>query len=65
MTPRQPQRSAHSFRIVDTIRNDTEKLSLDSRPLESKLLAAVDSRSNTTLFESASRRISCACEIWS
>jgi KTSC domain-containing protein len=41
MTPRPPQRNrAHNFRIVGTIRNDIEKLSLDWRPLESKLLAA-------------------------
>ena len=41
MTPRLPQSDrAHNFRIVGTIRNDTENLSLDWRPLESKLLAA-------------------------
>jgi KTSC domain len=41
MTPRPPQRDrAHNFRIVGTIRNDTEKLNLNWRPLESKLLAA-------------------------
>ena len=41
MTPRPPQRNrAHNFRIVGTIRNDIEKLNLDWRPLESKLLAA-------------------------
>ena len=39
MTPRPPQSDgAHNFRIVGTIRNDTEKLNW--RPLESKLLAA-------------------------
>jgi hypothetical protein len=42
VTPRPHQRNrAHNFRIVGTIRNDTEKLSLEWRPLESKLLAAV------------------------
>ena len=42
MTPRPPQSNrAHNFRIVGTNRNDTEKLNLDWRPLESKLLAAV------------------------
>jgi hypothetical protein len=41
MTPRPPQsHRAHNFRIVGTIRNDTEKLDLAWRPLESKLLAA-------------------------
>jgi KTSC domain len=41
MTPGSPQRNrAHNFRIVGTIRNDTEKLNLEWRPLESKLLAA-------------------------
>lgn len=41
MTPRPTQRdSAHNFRIVGSIRNDTAKLNLDWRPLESKLLAA-------------------------
>ena len=41
MTPRPPQRnSAHNFRIVGTIRNDTEKLNLEWRVLKSKLLAA-------------------------
>jgi hypothetical protein len=40
MIPRPPQSNrAHNFRIVGTIRNDTE-LSLHWRPLESKLLAA-------------------------
>jgi len=41
MTLRPPQRDrAHNFRIVGTIRNDIEKLNLEWRPLESKLLAA-------------------------
>jgi hypothetical protein len=41
MTSRPPQRDrAHNFRIVGTIRNEIEKLNLDWRPLESKLLAA-------------------------
>ena len=31
---------AHNFRIVGTIRNEAEKLNLNWRPLESKLLAA-------------------------
>jgi len=36
-----PQRDrAHNFRIAGTLRNDTEKLNLDWRLLESKLLAA-------------------------
>ena len=40
MTPRSPQsNSAHNFRIVGTIRNETE-LNLDWQPLDSKLLAA-------------------------
>ena len=39
MTPHQRNR-AHNFRIVGTIPNDIEKLNLDWRPLESKLLAA-------------------------
>jgi hypothetical protein len=40
MTRKAPQQNrAHNFRIVGTIRDDTE-LSLDWRPLESKLLAA-------------------------
>ena len=40
MTPRPPQRNrAHNFRIVGTIRNETE-LNLDWQPLGSKLLAA-------------------------
>ena len=42
MTRRSTQNNrAHNFRIVGTIRNDTEKLNLDWRPIESKLLAAV------------------------
>ena len=41
MRPRPPQRDrAHNLRIVGTIRNETEELNLDWRPLESKLLAA-------------------------
>ena len=41
MTQRPPQSSrAHNFRIVGTIRNETEILNLDWRPVESKLLAA-------------------------
>jgi KTSC domain len=41
MTSRPPQRDrAHNFRIVGTIRNEIEKLNLDWRLLESKLLAA-------------------------
>ena len=41
MTPRPPQRDrAHNFRIVGTIRNDTAKLNLEWRSLQSKLLAA-------------------------
>jgi hypothetical protein len=41
MTPRPTQRDrAHNFRIVGTTRNDTTKLNLNWRPLESKLLAA-------------------------
>ena len=40
MTSRPPQsKRAHNFRIVGTIRNETE-LSLDWQPLDSKLLAA-------------------------
>jgi hypothetical protein len=39
MTPHQSNR-AHNFRIVGTIPNDVERLNLDWRPLESKLLAA-------------------------
>jgi len=41
MTTPPPQRNrAHNFRIVGTIRNETESLNLDWQPLESKLLAA-------------------------
>ena len=41
MTPRSPQTNrGHNFRIVGTIRDDTETLSLDWQPLQSKLLAA-------------------------
>ena len=41
MTPRPPQtKRAHNFRIVGTIRNETEHRNLDWQPLESKLLAA-------------------------
>jgi KTSC domain len=41
MSGRPPQKDrAHNFRIVGTIRNDTELLKLDWRDLESKLLAA-------------------------
>jgi hypothetical protein len=41
MTPRPPQRNrARNFRIVGTIRNETEHLKLDWQPLESKLLSA-------------------------
>jgi hypothetical protein len=40
MTHQSPQRNrAHNFRIVGTIRNETEILNLDWQPLESKLLA--------------------------
>lgn len=40
MTQRSPQtQRAHNFRIVGTIRNETE-LNLDWQPLDSKLLAA-------------------------
>jgi len=40
MTPQPPQSNrAHNFRIVGTIRNETETLNLDWRPLKSKLLA--------------------------
>ena len=38
--PSHSQNRAHNFRIVDTIRNETENLNLDWQPLESKLLAA-------------------------
>ncbi len=37
--PRQTNR-AHNFRIVGTIRHETETLNLDWQPLEAKLLAA-------------------------
>ena len=41
MTPRSPQTNcAHNFRIVGTIRNETEQLNLDWELLASKLLAA-------------------------
>ena len=41
MTTPPPQGNrAHNFRIVGTIRNETESLNLDWQPLESKLLAA-------------------------
>lgn len=41
MTIQPPQRNrAHNFRIVGTIRKETESLNLDWTPLESKLLAA-------------------------
>lgn len=41
MRPHPPQKDrAHNFRIVGTIRNETEELNLDWQPLESKLLAA-------------------------
>jgi hypothetical protein len=41
MTSRPPQtKRAHNFRIVGTIRNETEHRNLDWRPLQSKLLAA-------------------------
>ena len=41
MRLRPPQSNrAHNFRIVGTIRNETEYLNLDWQPLESKLLAA-------------------------
>jgi len=38
--PSQSQKRAHNFRIVGTIRSETEILNLDWQPLESKLLAA-------------------------
>jgi KTSC domain-containing protein len=42
MTSRPPQNNrAHNFRIVGTLRNETEELHLDWQPLESELLAAV------------------------
>jgi hypothetical protein len=41
MTTPPPQGNrAHNFRIVGTIRNETESLNLDWQPFESKLLAA-------------------------
>ena len=41
MRSRPPQKDrAHNFRIVGTIRNETEQLNLDWQILESKLLAA-------------------------
>ena len=41
MRPRPPQKdSAHNFRIVGTIRNETEDLKVDWQPLESRMLAA-------------------------
>jgi KTSC domain len=41
MRPPSPQRDrAHNFRIVGTIRNETEELNLHWQPLESKLLTA-------------------------
>jgi len=41
MTSRPPQNNrAHNFRIVGTLRNETEELNLDWQPLTSKLLAA-------------------------
>ena len=41
MTPQSPQRNrAHNFRIVGTMRNETDEQKLDWQPLESKLLAA-------------------------
>ena len=41
MTARAPQPNrAHNFRIVGTIQNETEILSLEWQPLESKLLTA-------------------------
>ena len=41
MTLKPPQRNrGHNFRIVGTIRNETESLNLDWQPLDSKLLAA-------------------------
>ena len=42
VTPRSPQTNrAHNFRIVGTIRNETEYPDLKWQPLESRLLAAV------------------------
>ena len=50
MTRQSPQPDrVHNFRIVGTIRNDTETLSLDWQTLDSKLLASV--------FYAAPRRI--------
>ena len=41
MTPRPHHNNrAHNFRIVGTIRHETETLNLDWQPVESKLLAA-------------------------
>ena len=41
MTPRPAQtHRAHNFRIVGTIRNETEHLNLQWQPVESKLLVA-------------------------
>ena len=41
MTIPPPQRNrVHNFRVVGTIRNETETLNLDWLPLESRLLAA-------------------------
>jgi hypothetical protein len=40
ITPPPQRNRAHNFRIVGTIRNETESLSLEWQPLESKLLAA-------------------------
>ena len=46
-----PQKDrAHNFRIVGTIRNDTEELNLDWQLLESKLLAA-------TAYDAPRRRL--------
>ena len=39
-TPPPQGNRAHNFRIVGTIRNETESLNLDWQPVESKLLAA-------------------------
>ena len=42
MTSRPPQNNrAHNFRIVGTLRKETEQRDLEWQPLESKLLAAV------------------------
>ena len=41
MTAKPPQTNrAHNFRIVGTIQNETETLTVEWQPLESKLLAA-------------------------